>query len=134
MRVLLCKFCEYVCKLENGRHNLVGIFDDVRAPSFPIDHPPLFLTFQLEFDKEEMGNTLEVVARFVDPDNKEIFRTDVKGEVPTNKELEHVRVFFFAPIQTVPLQRAGMYRIVIANMGDIAHIEHLPVYQVKVPG
>ncbi len=55
MRVLLCKFCEYVCKLENGRHNLVGVFDDIRSPSFPIDHPAFFLTYQLVFDREDMG-------------------------------------------------------------------------------
>src|ERR1044072_6774522 len=98
MRVLLCKFCEYVCKLENGRHNLVGVFDDARAPAFPVAHPAFFLTFQLEFDREEMGNKLEVSARVLDPDNKELLRTDLKGEVPSNPELEHVRIFFFAPI------------------------------------
>jgi len=131
MRVLLCKFCEYVCKLENGRHNLVGIFDDIRSATFPVDHPVFFLTFQLEFDAEDQGAKLDVVARFVDPDNKEILRSDIKGEVPTNHEMEHVRMFFFSPIQPIRLQKPGGYRIVITNQGDIIHIEHLPVYKVN---
>lgn len=130
MRVLLCKFCEYVCKLENGRHTLVGVFDDVRSAVFPVDHPPFFLTFQLEFDREDMGTKLDVVARFVDPDNNEILRSDIKGEVPMNPDLEHVRVFFFSPLQPIKLQKPGGYRIVISNQGDIVHVEHLPIYQV----
>ena len=133
MRVLLSKFCEYVCKLESGRHNLVGVFDDIRANAFPVDHPTFFLTFQLEFEKEEMGNKIDVVARFVDPDNKEILRSDIKGEVPSHDGVEHVRMFFFTPIQPLRLQKAGNYRIVITNEGDIVHIEHLPVYQVAAP-
>jgi hypothetical protein len=130
MRVLLCKFCEYVCKLENGRHNLVGIFDDIRTNVFPVDHPAFFLTFQLEFDREDMGAPLEIVAKFVAPDNSEILRSDLKGEVPTSNEIEHVRMFFFTPIQPLRLQKAGNYRIVVTNQGDIIHIENLPVYQV----
>ncbi len=131
MRVLLCKFCEYVCKLENGRHNLVGVFDDIRSNAFPVDHPAFFLTYQLEFDKEDMGSKLEVVAKFVGPDNNEILRSDLKGDVPTNTELDQVRMFFFAPVQPVRLLKPGNYRIVITNLGDIIHIENLPVYQVK---
>ena len=131
MRVLLCKFCEYVCKLENGRHNLVGVFDDVRAHSFPLDHPTFYLAYQLEFDREDMGTKLEVVAKFVGPDNAEILRSDLKGEVPANPDLEHVRMFCFAPVQTVRFPAPGNYRIVVTSLGDIVHIEHLPVQQVQ---
>jgi hypothetical protein len=131
MRVLLCKLCEYVCKLENGRHNLVGIFDDVRSNAFPVDHPPFFLTFQLEFDREDMGRKLAVVAKFVGPDNAELLRSDLNGEVPRHDTLEHVRMFFFAPIQPIKLAGPGNYRIIITNEGDIVHIENLPVYQVQ---
>lgn len=133
MRVLLCKFCEYVCKLENGRHNLVGIFDDIRSNAFPVDHPGFFLTFQLEFEKEEMGQKLDVVAKVVGPDNNELLHSDLKGEVPWNPELSHIRIFFFAPVQPIRLVQPGNYRIIVTNLGDIVHIENLPVYQVTVP-
>lgn len=130
MRVLLCKLCEYVCKLENGRHNLVGIFDDIRAPQFPVDHPPFFLAFQLEFDREDMGDKLEVVARLTGPDNTEILRSDLKGEVPKSVDVDHVRMFCFTAVQPIKLQGPGHYKIVISNMGDIIHIENLPVFKV----
>jgi hypothetical protein len=129
MRVLLCKFCEYVCKLENGRHNLVGIFDDIRSNSFPVDQPAFYLAYQLEFDKEDMGSKLDIAVKFVTPDNKEILRSDLKGEVPRT-DVDQVRMFVFAPVQTIKLPVKGNYRIVITNMGDIIHIENLAVYQV----
>jgi hypothetical protein len=130
MRVLLCKLCEYVCKLENGRHNLVGIFDDVRSNVFPVDHPSFFIAFQLEFDRDDMGQPLEVIAKLVGPDNTEILRSDLKGEVPKTSDLEFVKLFFFSPVQPIRLQQTGNYRIVMTNQGDIIHIENLPVYQV----
>lgn len=133
MRVLLCKFCEYVCKLENGRHNLVGVFDDIRSNAFPVDHPTFFLTYQLEFDAEDMGEKLDVVVKFVGPDNNEILRSDLKGEVPRSTDVDHVRMFFFSPIQPMKLAKPGNYRIVITNQGDIIHIENLPVYLVQPP-
>src|SRR3978361_1491778 len=128
MRVLLCKLCEFVCKLENGRHNLVGIFDDIRAPVFPIDHPTFYLAFQLEFDKDDMGMKLDVAAKFVGPDNTEILRSDLKGEVPISSELEQVRMFVFPPIPGVRLATPGTYRVVITNQGDIIHTEYVPAY------
>jgi hypothetical protein len=133
MRVLLCKLCEYVCKLENGRHNLVGIFDDIRSKEFPVDHPPFFLTFQLEFDREDMGSRLEIVAKFIGPDNTEILRTDLKGEVPASNDLDFVKMFFFTPIQAMRFQKGGNYRIIVTNHGDIIHIENLSVFQVDQP-
>ncbi|HTQ10092.1 MAG TPA: hypothetical protein VMI31_08490 [Fimbriimonadaceae bacterium] len=132
MRVLLCKFCEYVCKLENGRHSLIGVFDDVRSSEYPVDHPSFYLAFELEFDQEEMGSKLDVVTKFVAPDNTELLRSELKGEVPKNPELDHLRIFFFAPVKGVRLTSAGNYRIVVTSTGDIVHIENLPVREVKV--
>ena len=60
MRVLLSKFCEYACKLENGRHNMIGLFDDVRVPGFPIDHPAFFLCVQFEFEANEFGRPMHM--------------------------------------------------------------------------
>lgn len=133
MRVLLCKLCEYVCKLENGRHNLVGVFDDIRIPNVPLDHPPFFLVFQLEFEKDEMGQKLEVAVRLVDPANKEILRSDLSGEVPHHPTLDQVRMFFFSPIQPIRLEQQGDYRLIISNQGDIVHIEHIPVIVLPPP-
>jgi hypothetical protein len=77
-----------------------------------------------------MGRKLEIVARFVAPDNTEILRSDLNGEVPSHETMENVRMFFFAPIQPIRLNGPGNYRIVITSEGDIVHIENLPVYQV----
>lgn len=131
MRVLLCKLCEYVTKLENGRHNLVGIFDDIRADTFPIEHPQFFLVFQLEFEKEEYGNGLQVAARILDTENKEMMRSDINGQIPIDPNMETIRLFLFAPVNGMRFQSPGTYRLVISSEGDIIHSETLNVFKVS---
>ncbi len=130
MRVLLCKLCEYVTKLENGRHTLVGVFDDIRAAEFPVEHPPVYLTFQLEFEKEEYGSRIDIVARILDADNKDLVRSDINGEIPNDPSMDTIRLFFFAPIPNLKLAKPGLYRLMVSQAGDIIHSETVNVIKV----
>lgn len=130
MRVLLCKLCEYVTKLENGRHNLVGIFDDIRAAQYPLDHPQFFLTFQLEFDRDEYGKELSIAAKILDSENKEMIRSDLGGQIPNDPNMDTIRLFFFAPIPSMKFAKPGLHRLMISDSGDIIHSETLNVLKV----
>ena len=127
MRILLCKFCEYATKLENGRHSLLGIFDDIRTAQLPVDHPVFYMVFQVEFEREECGQAFDIGVRFVAPNNTEIFRSDLKTEVPPRPPQDQMLLFFFAPISGVKLTQTGLHRIIISANGDTIHTEALPV-------
>ena len=131
MRLLLSKFCEYACKLENGRHSMVGIFDDIRVPEIPIDHPPFFLCLQLEYEAMETGRDLQLEAVFVDEDGAEIFRTSVEGPIPREPGPGTVKVFVQIGIQPFRFERAGTYRLdVFAENRKIGE-ERVPVLLVS---
>lgn len=131
MKLLLAKLCEYACKLENQRHSMVGIFDDIRVPNLPIDHPPFFVCVQVEFDADESGNDWNLEAVFLDPDGKQQFRADLHGTVPTTDH-SAIPVKLFAMIGAPPfrLSQTGDFRLDVLMNGRVIGEERIPVHLV----
>mgnify|MGYP006195691685 CR=1 FL=1 len=47
---------------------MVGMFDNIVVPTFPVDHPPFFLCIQMEFDPNESDLDMRVLAVLIDDD------------------------------------------------------------------
>jgi hypothetical protein len=133
MRLLLAKFCEYACKLENQRHSMVGIFDDIRVPGFPIDHPAFFLCLQFEFEPPEAGSIMKVEAILMDEDGKQMFRAELNGEVPPSQTVGVVKLFAQIGVPPIRFERAGDYRLDVVYNGLSAGEERVPVFAVSPP-
>jgi hypothetical protein len=133
MRVLLSKFCEYACKLENGRHNMIGIFDDVRVPSFPVDHPGFFLCVQLEFERTEAGRPMQIETLLMDEDGKQLFKAEMSGTIPQSQGVGAVKMFVQIGVPAMRFERAGDYRLDVLFNGQSVGEERLPVYAVQAP-
>ncbi len=131
MRLLLSKFCEYACKLENGRHSMIGIFDDIRVPEVPIDHPPFFLCLQLEYEAMETGSDLRLEAVFVDEDGGELFRTSIEGPIPKERGPGTVKVFVQIAIAPMRFERAGTHRLDVFTDDRKIGEERLPILVVS---
>lgn len=133
MRVLLSKFCEYACKLENGRHTMVGIFDDIRLPELPFDHPPFYCCIQLELEPSETGREMDVDAILLDQDGKELFNSNLKGQVPKETGNVPVKLFIQMALPPTRLESAGTYRLDVLFNGAKVGEERLPVFTVPGP-
>ena len=133
MRVLLSKFCEYACKLENGRHNMIGIFDDVRVPSFPIDHPGFFLCIQFEFESNESGRPMQIETRLLDEDGKQLFKAEMNGNIPQSPGVGAVKMFVQIGVPPTRFEHGGDYRLDVLFNGTSVGEERLPVYAVQAP-
>lgn len=132
MKLLLAKLCEYACKLENQRHSMLGIFDDIRVPSLPIEHPAFFICVQVEFDAAEAGQPWHIEAILVDPDAKQLFRADLQGTVPEPQGgILPVKLFAQISVPPVRFENAGDYRLDVILDGRIAGEERVPVFVVR---
>ncbi len=134
MRLLLCKLCEYATQQQNGRHSMVGIFDNIIAPFFPIDHPPLFLCLQFEFDAAEGGDPMDVTVKLVDDDARPLLDFNANGEVPRDANGGPTRLFMQFAIPVIRFERPGDYRIDVSFNGVHVGEERIPVLQVNKPG
>lgn len=127
MRLLLCKLCEYATQQQNGRHSMIGIFDNVVAPYFPVDHPPLALCVQLEFDGSEAGLPMDLAVRFLDDDAKTLLDVNASGEIPRDANGGPVRLFMQFQIPAIRFERPGDYRLDVLFNGVVVGEERLPV-------
>jgi len=111
---------------------MVGLFDDIRLPSLPIDHPAFFICVQVEFDADEAGTDWVMESLFLDPDGRQQFRAELRGQVPPT-ETAAIPVKLFAIIGAPPfrLEKAGDYRLDVLVNGRVIGEERVPVFVVN---
>jgi hypothetical protein len=134
MRLLLAKLCEYAVQQQNGRHSMIGIFDNIVAPFFPIDHPPFHLCIQLEFDPYETEKALDARIVLLDPDGQSILDIGAEGQVPRDANGAPVRLFMHFGIPGLRFERPGDHRLDIVANGTKVGEESLPVLVAPPPG
>ncbi|MCH7903338.1 MAG: hypothetical protein IH944_02090 [Armatimonadetes bacterium] len=129
MRVLLSKFCEYATQQRNGRHSMIGVFDNIVAPAFPLDHPPFFLCLQTEFEPTEAGEAMNVQAILIDADGKQVMDVTASGTVPGDSRGGATRIFIQFLLPPIRFESPGDYRLDVMFNGKKVGEERLPVIE-----
>jgi hypothetical protein len=134
MRVLYSKLCEYAFQNLNGRHSLIGIFDNVRAPQFPVDHPPFFICVEAEFDPMEAGRERVFSFAMIDEDGKQVLGFTGPPSVPQrDPQFGYVKMQITIGVSGVRFEKPGEYRLDVLCDGVKISEERIPVIQVDVP-
>lgn len=113
---------------------MIGIFDNVRAPSFPIEHPPFFICVEIEFDPSETGATHTFVFELMDEDGKSVLRFEgPPAAIPRDPHYGPQRVHMTVGMGGIRFERPGPYRLDVQCDGEVIGQERLPVIQVDAP-
>lgn len=111
---------------------MVGIFDDIRLPHMPIDHPAFFVCVQVEFGAEEAGTDWLMEAVFVDPDGRQQFRAELRGSVPpVDQQAIPVKLFAIISAPPIRLENPGDYRLDVLVNQKVIGEERIPVFVVR---
>lgn len=129
MKLLFCKACEYAATLQNGRQTMVGLFENIVAPSFPLDHPPFFLCVQVEFEPVEAEQIMELTAKLIDQDGHKVVDFNAQGPVPRDPGGGQTRLFLIFMVPPIRFETPGQYRFDITMHGNKIGEELLPVLQ-----
>jgi len=70
MQLLTILAADYANVAEGGKLNVMGIFTDIYAPTFPVIHPSMFLVVKLSPDFPEYGQQRKLTIALVDEDGK----------------------------------------------------------------
>lgn len=98
---------------DNGKLNIMGIFQTIYAPGFPIMHPKLVLILKLVPEFDEYGVEHDVRIELVDGDGKLVFRLDfqVKFGVPVEgKKPETIQIL---ELNGIGFKHPGKFQIVL---------------------
>jgi hypothetical protein len=103
---------------QEGKLNVLGIFDRISAAQFPVVHPRMVFCFRVQMDFGDSGRSFPVQVLLLDGDNGVMF--EAAGEitapsVPINEFATANQVFALVGVQ---FPREGTYRFVVAIGGE----------------
>lgn len=103
---------------QEGKLNLMGIFDRLAAAEFPVAHPKLVFAFRVESEFADNGRMFPVRVTLEDEDGAVLF--EAAGElmaplVPPGEYSTANQLFSLVGLQ---FPREGMYRFMV-RLGDL---------------
>lgn len=119
---------------QEGKLNLLGIFDNIRSAQFPALHPSVALVFTLTGESGDIGSPHKLKVDFVNADGKSFLK--IEGEVRFGKTSPGVkpRANQIININGLPLEKPGKYEFKIIINGEERASIPLDVLQAEAPG
>lgn len=106
---------------QEGKLNVLGIFDRIAATAFPTVHPRMVYAFRVQSDYPDSGRPFQVRVRLIDEDGGVLFEANgeiVAPEVAPGEFSTANQVFTLIGTR---FPRAGSYKFVV-NVGEtISH-------------
>lgn len=107
---------------QEGKLNLMGIFDRIAAAEFPVVHPKMVFAFRVEAEFGDSGRAFPVRVSMEDEDGAALFQAEgemMSPPVPPGEFSTANQIFALVGVQ---FPRPGIYRFVV-TVGDNARTE-----------
>ena len=127
MRIPMAFLADEANISQEGKLNVLGIFDRIQSAEFPVVHPRMVFAFRVQAEFADGGRSFPVVVRLLDDADGVMF--EAAGEinppiVPPGEFSTANQVFTLVGL-TFPLP--GMYRFIVRIQGLEAHETHFAV-------
>jgi hypothetical protein len=80
MRLLLLLAADYANVTGDGKLNVMGIFNEIKASAFPARHPSMHLIVKLGADLGEYGERRDLFVKLLDADGNPIASVEIQLE------------------------------------------------------
>jgi hypothetical protein len=107
---------------QEGKLNLLGIFDRIAAAEFPVVHPKMVFAFRVEAEYGDAGRTFPVRVSMEDEDGTALFQAEGEIMAPTVPPGEFSTANQIFAMVGVQFPTPGMYRFLV-RVGDTARAE-----------
>lgn len=115
---------------QEGKLNILGIFDTIWARDFPFRHGSMAFVVRVRADFTEAG-THRLEVRLVDADGKQLFRAEGPLEVAAAGPGRPLKPHIIMGLTGVSFPRAGDYSFEVFLDGD--HRRSVPLYVLEGP-
>ena len=127
MRIPMAFLADEANISQEGKLNVLGIFDRIAAAEFPVVHPRMVFAFRVQAEFADGGRSFPVQIRLVDEDGGVLF--DAAGEinppiVPPGEFSTANQVF---TLVGMAFPGPGVYRFVVNVQGLAPHETHFVV-------
>lgn len=120
MDVNLAVLADYANVSQDGKLNIMGIFQEVNAPFLPFPLPQMYLVLSLVASPAEAGSRRDMRVVLVDGDGSEVLSLDANLQVPHNPTRPGSRAIINEAIGLLGVQflRGGEHAFSIQIGGD----------------
>lgn len=119
MDVKLAVLADYANVSQDGKLNIMGIFQEINAPSLPFPLPQMYLVLTFEAGPAEFGSEKQLRVVLVDSDGNE--RMSLEGQVKVPRPLRRGAPAYINEaigLAGVPFDRAGDYHFAALVGGE----------------
>lgn len=102
---------------QEGKLNVLGAFDRIVAPGFPMIHPKMVFIIRIEAGYADSGRRVPVRIRLMDEDGEVVFNADGEIGAPQVEPGGVASTYQIFGLAGVGFRAPGMYKFVV-NLGD----------------
>ncbi len=118
MKMTLALLADYANVSQEGKLNIMGVFDRIFLQAFPTLHPEMRLVMSFEFSAAELGRERRLEVKTLDADGAVIGEWSRMLPVPERPGEHTTVVNQILNIQGMPFERPGDYVFSILVDGD----------------
>ena len=106
---------------QEGKLNVMGIFDRIAAPDFPVVHPRMVFAFRVHAEFSDTGRVYPVQVRLASEDGEVMFEAmgEINAPIVAPGEFSTANQVF--TLVGVQFPRPGLYRFVVSIDGVDPH-------------
>ncbi|HEY59902.1 MAG TPA: hypothetical protein G4N92_04340 [Anaerolineae bacterium] len=130
MEKLMALVADYANIAEGGKINVMGIFQTIKAKTFPVRHSQMTLVVKLGAELGEYGKNRKISILLVDENGKEMLRTVGDVTVPEKGGGLRPEINLIMTFKDIIFSKPGMYDFVI--MVDSDHKGSCPIEVIDV--
>lgn len=115
---------------QEGKLNILGVFDTIWARQFPFRHAAMVFVLRVRADFTEQGShRLEV--RLIDADGAQLFRAEGPLQVPPGAPGRPIKPHVIMGLSGITFQKPGDFSFEV--MVDDHHMRSVPLYVIQAP-
>lgn len=134
MKVSLAVIADYANLSQEGKLNILGIFDRVHVRAFPGGLPQAFLVVRLVAALEELGTQHRLRFRLTDPDGRHLSELSIELAVPHEGFAETRAIDLILPAAPMLIfEREGPHELAVAIDEADQHRIKLTVSRLAAP-
>lgn len=115
MKLIYALLCDQAFLSLDRKVNIIGVFETINAPSFPVVHPKFTLVGSVEPSKDKFKMLVDIV----DESNKSILNEAQEREVALPKDRGNTNFNFIIEIVNTSFPTSGKFQVRVLIDGEV---------------
>lgn len=130
MKIVMAFLADEANISQEGKLNVMGVFDRISAGTFPVTHPRMVFAFRVHMDSGDSGRGFPVQVRLVDDLGDPLFEASGEIGAPLIAPGDFATANQLFGLVGLQFEHEGLHRFVVS----IAGIEHETPFLVQSAG